>query len=85
MAFFRFVVGLFVFVKIRRSKGVQRSCFPETINDIHSCVDSWPEHFRVVCDLESSLRLGHVHLNRLSSTSHCSTQNSTNAGHSDSH
>ena len=28
-------------------------------NDIHGCVGSWPEHFRVVCDLESSLRLGH--------------------------
>ena len=30
-------------------------------------------------DLGSDLRLGYVHLNRPSSTSHCSTQNSTSA------
>ena len=46
---------------------VQKSSFPETFNDIHSCVGSVPEHFRVVCDLESSLRLGHMHIDRLSS------------------
>ena len=45
----------------------QMSCFPETFSDVHSCVGSWPEHFRVACDLESSLRLGHVHIDRLSS------------------
>ena len=57
--------------------------FPETFNDIHSCVSSWPEHFRVVCDLESSLRLGHVHIDRPSSIAIVPLQNSTSAGHSD--
>ena len=37
------------------SKFVQISSFVETFSDIHSCVGSWPEHFRDVCDLESSL------------------------------
>ena len=36
-------------------------------------------------DLESDLRLGYVHLNRPSSTSHCSTQNSTSPQDSGSH
>ena len=39
---------------------VQKSSFPETLNDIHSCVGSWPEHFRFMCDL--------VYMDRPSST-----------------
>ena len=32
--------------------------------DFHSCLGSWSEHFRLVCDLESSLRAGHAHTDR---------------------
>ena len=46
---------------------VQISSFSETFNDIHSCEGSWPEHLRVVFDLESSLRPGHERTDRLAS------------------
>ena len=38
-----------------------------SFHDIHSCVGSWPEHFRVLCDLESCVKLEHVHIDRPSS------------------
>ena len=62
---------------------VQISSFPETFNYIHGSVDSWPKHFRLVCDLESSLGLGHVHIDRPSSIAIVPLQNRTSAGHSD--
>ena len=65
---------------------VQISSFPETFNDISRFCRFLAKTLQTrVCDLESSLGLGHVHIDRPSSIAIVPLQNRTSAGHSDPH